>query len=129
MIKHTTTVSCGVVMIAVAVAVTTTLFGQAGAAHGEWRHYGGDLGNTKYSPLDQINKDNVKNLGIAWRWKAENFGPRIDYNYEATPIMIGGVLYTTAGSRRAVVAIDGQSGETLWIWRFDEGSRGQRAPV
>ena len=92
--------------------------GQNGAKNGEWRYYGGDAGSTKYSPLDQINKDNVKDLRIAWRWKSENFGPRPDFNWEATPLMVGGVLYITAGTRRDVVAIDAATGETLWLWRL-----------
>lgn len=100
---------------------------QVGAAKGEWRFYGGDAGNTKYSPLDQINASNIKDLTIVWRWKAENFGPRPDFNWEVTPLMIGGVLYFTAGSRRDVVAVDGATGETLWMYRIDEGERGARA--
>jgi len=108
-------------------AVTGQAFAQHGAANGEWRYYGGDAGTTKYSPLDQINATNVKDLQIAWRWKAENFGPRADYNWEVTPLMIGGVLYFTAGSRRDVVAVDAATGETLWMYRLDEGERGDRA--
>ncbi len=54
---------------------------------GEWRYYGGNSHSTKYSPLDQINQDNVKNLKIAWRWRADNFGPRLDGNWEVTPLM------------------------------------------
>src|SRR5215216_7456182 len=101
---------------------------QQGATNGEWRYYGGDAGNTKYSPLDQINASNAKDLAIAWRWKAENFGPLPDYNWEVTPLMVGGILYFTAGSRRDVVAVDGATGETLWMYRLDEGERGERAP-
>ena len=86
---------------------------QHGAAQGEWRFYGGDAGSTKYAPLDQINASNVKQLTIAWRWKAENFGPRPDYNWEVTPLMVRGVLYFTAGSRRDAVAVDAATGETL----------------
>lgn len=100
---------------------------QQGATNGEWRFYGGDAGTTKYSPLDQINPSNVKQLEIAWRWKSENFGPRPDFNWEVTPLMIGGVLYFTAGSRRDVVAVDAATGETLWMYRIDEGERGARA--
>ena len=96
---------------------------------GEWRHYGGDLSGTKYSPLDQIDRDNVGELQIAWRWRTDNFGPRLDFYYQATPLMIGGVLYTTAGWNRNVVAIDGATGETLWMHRYDEGDRGSRGPV
>ena len=97
---------------------------QHGASNGEWRFYGGDAGTTKYSPLDQINTDNVKDLKIVWEWKAQNFGKRPDFNWEATPLMIGGVLYVTAGSRRDAVAIDATTGETLWVYRLDEGARG-----
>jgi quinoprotein glucose dehydrogenase len=95
---------------------------------GEWRFYGSDAGSTKYSPLDQINKDNVKNLRIAWRWKTDNFGAVPQYNMEATPLMVKGVLYSTVGARRDVVAIDGATGETLWVYRYDEGQRGAAGP-
>ena len=115
-------------MAAVLLATSLVLSGQMGVAKGEWPHYGADLGNTRYSALDQINRDNVKNLRGAWRWKADNFGPRPQNNLEATPIMIGGVLYTTAGVRPSVAAIDGATGETLWTYRYDEGRRGDMAP-
>jgi quinoprotein glucose dehydrogenase len=101
---------------------------QRGVRSDEWRYYGGDAANTRYSPLDQINRQNAKDLRIAWRWKASNFGPQPDYNYQATPIVVGGTMYVTAGSRRDVVAIDPASGETLWMYRRDEGLRGLMAP-
>jgi quinoprotein glucose dehydrogenase len=107
--------------------LAATLSAQHGTKNGEWRSYGGDNGNTKYSPLDQINASNVKNLQIVWRWKAENFGPRPDYLWEVTPLMVEGVLYFTAGTRRNVVAVDAATGETLWMYRLDEGERGDRA--
>src|SRR5215472_8018600 len=97
---------------------------QHGAANGEWRFYGGDAGGTKYSPLDQINATNVKQLQVVWRWKSENFGPRPDFNWEVTPLMVGGVLYVTGGARRDAIAVDASTGETLWIYRLDEGARG-----
>ena len=102
---------------------------QQGTSGGEWRHYGADLAGTKYSPLDQIDRDNVDQLDIAWRWRTDNFGPRLDFYFQATPLMIGGVLYTTAGWSRNVVAIDAATGETLWMYRLDEGERGSRAPI
>ena len=74
----------------------------------EWRFYGGDGGSTKYSPLDQINRDNVRSLRIAWRWKSDNYGPTPEFYYRVTPLMADGVLYTTAGTRRSVVALDGR---------------------
>ncbi len=101
---------------------------QRGAASGEWPVYGGDLASTRYAALDQIDNDNVADLEIAWRWTAQNFGPRAELRNETTPLMIDGVLYATAGSRRSVVAIDPGTGETLWMYRLDEGERGAEAP-
>jgi quinoprotein glucose dehydrogenase len=95
---------------------------------GDWRYYGRDPGSQKYSPLDQITRDNVRNLRIAWRWKTENSGPSPEFNLQATPLAINGILYTTAGTRRHVVAIDGATGETLWTHRYDEGDRGRQGP-
>src|ERR1022692_3810918 len=97
---------------------------QHGAKDGEWRFYGGDAGTTKYTALDQINENNVKQLKTVWQWKAQNFGKRPDFNWEVTPLMIGGVLYFTAGTRRDVLAVDAGTGETLWMYRLDEGARG-----
>src|SRR6185437_9783575 len=79
---------------------------QSGAKSGEWPTYGGDLGNTRYSALDQINAGNFDQLEIAWRFKTDSLGPRPEYQFEGTPLMVHGVLYTTAGSRRDVVALD-----------------------
>jgi quinoprotein glucose dehydrogenase len=114
--------------IAIIVTAAGSSSAQKGTTGGEWRHWGGDLGNTRYAPLDQIHRDNVMNLEIAWRWKSDNLGPRADFNLRTTPIMVKGVLYTTAGSRRAAVAIDAETGETLWMYRMDEGERGRTAP-
>ena len=116
-------------VVCVLLASTLPLGAQGGAKNGEWRAYAGEPGSTKYSPLDQINKDNAKTLRIAWRFKTDNLGPRADFNMEATPIMVNGVLYTQAGSRRNVVALDPTTGEQLWMWRMDEGKRGANAPA
>ncbi len=109
-------------------APTLLLLLALGAQASEWRVYGGSNASTRYSPLDQINRDNVGDLEVLWRWKADNFGPRLEYKYSVTPIMVDGVLYTTAGYRRAVVAIDAKTGETLWVYRYDEGARAESAP-
>ena len=101
---------------------------QSGAKNGEWRSYGGDLGHTRYSALDQINAGNFKDLEIAWRFKTDSLGPRPEYQFEGTPLMVHGVVYTTAGSRRAVVALDGATGEMLWMHSENEGPRGGNAP-
>jgi quinoprotein glucose dehydrogenase len=104
------------------------MLGQSGAKNGEWPTYGGDLGHTRYSPLDQINASNFSKLELAWRFKTDSLGPRPEYQYEGTPLMVHGVLYTTAGSRRAVVALDAATGEMLWMHSENEGKRGESAP-
>jgi glucose dehydrogenase len=124
------TLTVGVCLAAVLCA-QEAVRAQKGAQSGEWRTYGGDLGHTKYSPLDQINKNNVKKLKIAWRWlsideelkeraKAAN-SPHVQYlsinTYlnETTPLMVHGVLYTpTAYSQ--IAAIDARTGKTLWSY-------------
>ena len=122
-------IATGVGVAALVMTGAPALSGQkAQPPVGEWRSYASDPLATKYSPLGQINKSNVKDLRVAWRWKADNFGPIRDFNWQATPLMVNGVLYVTAGARRDVVAIDGATGETLWLWRYDEGRRGQMAP-
>src|SRR5215468_6155991 len=105
-----------------------TLNAQTGAKNGEWRTYGADLGNTHYSPLDQITAANFNKLEVAWRFKTENLGPRPETNLQSTPLMVNGVLYSTAGSRRSVVALDAATGELLWVHREREGKRGDNAP-
>src|SRR5262245_32568274 len=95
---------------------------------GEWRTYGGDLASTRYSPLDQINASNFNNLEVAWRIKTDQFGPRPEFNIEVTPLMANGVMYFTAGTRRAAVAVDAQTGELLWMHSINEGPRGESAP-
>ena len=65
---------------------TRPAVGQTGAMGGEWRTYGGDLGNTRYSPLDQINAANFNKLEVAWRFKTDSLGPRPEYQFEATPL-------------------------------------------
>jgi len=115
-------------LLAVVLVATAPVTGQQGATNGEWRFFSGDSGATRYSPLDQITRDNVKNLKIAWTWKSDNFGSPPEIRNQATPIMVNGVLYFPAGSRRAIVAMDAGTGETLWTWRIDEGLRWEKAP-
>lgn len=115
----------GLCFLVTRVAITR---GQRVAANGEWRWYGGDAAGTKYSPLDQIDAQNVSQLQIVWRWKRDGFGPRPDSNWQVTPLMIGDALYFTAGMSRAAVAVDAASGDTLWTYLLDEGARGAQAP-
>jgi quinoprotein glucose dehydrogenase len=107
---------------------TSVARAQVGAKSGEWRTYGGDLGHTRYSPLDQINAQNFGKLEVAWRFKTDNLGPRPETQLESTPLMVNGVLYSTGGTRRAVVALDAATGELLWTHSEREGPRGTAAP-
>ena len=98
---------------------------QYGATDGEWRSYGGDLGSTKYSPLDQIDPANFNDLRLAWRWQSADGSldldalreqlPRLQIRmFQATPLMAGGVLYISTPLHQ-VAAIDGATGEALWV--------------
>jgi quinoprotein glucose dehydrogenase len=102
--------------------------GQSGAKSGEWTTYGADLGNTRYSPLDQITAGNFNTLEVAWHFKTDSLGPRPEYQFESTPLMAHGVVYSTAGTRRAVVALDAGTGELMWMHSEREGARGVAAP-
>ncbi len=94
----------------------------------EWLQHRGDCASTNYSGLDQITRDNVSHLKVVWRWKTDNFGPGPEFYFKATPLMANGVLYTTAGLSRTVAAIDAQTGETLWTYRYDEKQRKTSVP-
>src|SRR5213076_2105861 len=97
-------------------------------AAGDWPYYTADLRGTKYSPLDQINASNFHTLDVAWRFKTDMLGPRPEYKLEGTPLAINGVLYTTGGTRRSVVALDGKTGELIWTHSLREGRRAAIAP-
>ncbi len=116
------------IFLFVCLCATIPASAQYGAKNGEWRTYGGDLGNTRYSALNQINASNFSKLQIAWRFSTASLGPRPEFNFEATPLMVGGVIYTVAGSRRDVVALDAATGELLWMHTEKEGARGDAAP-
>jgi len=91
-------------------------------SQGEWPAYAGTYAAARYSPLTQINGDNAKDLHIAWRWKSPDMaimaakadvGPT--HANESTPLMVGGMLYTST-SLSEVVAIDAATGETKWVF-------------
>lgn len=89
----------------------------------EWAAWGGDERSSRYSPLTQIDASNFNRLEVAWRWKADNFGPSPDLIYRATPLYVNGKLYTVAGKRRTVVCIEPATGETLWMFREKDNPR------
>ena len=94
----------------------------------DWPTYGADLANSKYRPLDQINASNFNKLEIAWRFKTDNLGSRPEFRLGGTPLVVNGVLYAAAGTRRSVVALDATTGEQLWVHGEHEGPRGAAAP-
>jgi quinoprotein glucose dehydrogenase len=124
MFRWTTSVT----LVAGLVCGAAQLTAQSGTKGGEWPSYGGDVGSTRYSPLDQINAVNFSKLQVAWRFKTDNLGPTPEGNLEGTPVMVKGVLYATGGTRRAVIALDAATGELLWKYNEDEGERGKAAP-
>ena len=123
---HAQRVASVVVLVGLLAAGAAPAAGQTD--NGEWRSYGGDIANTRYAPLDQITAGNFDELEVAWRLKTDNFGPAPEYNFQSTPLMVGGVVYTTAGLRRAAIALDAATGELLWMHRIDEGERAENAP-
>lgn len=92
-------------------AVTNAELVNAGNEAEEWLSYGRDYGETRYSPLNQVNADNVSDLGLAWAYDTGTFR-----GLEATPLVRDGVMYAT-GSWSIVFAVDARTGEELW--RYD----------
>src|SRR5947199_10607260 len=103
-----------------AVSAVVSVFAQAPL---EWRSYAGDLRNHHYSPLAQVTAANFNTLEVAWRFKTDSLGPRPEFKLEGTPLVVHGMLYTTAGTRRAVVALNAETGELRWVHSEIEGAR------
>ena len=108
-------------LVIVTAMLAVPVMAQRGTRNGEWRSYNGDSGSTKYAPLDQINKDNVAKLRIAWRRPAVDQSllaraPKLTFsnNFRATPLMADGVLYSPNGVG-LVEAFHPSDGRTLWI--------------
>jgi len=77
---------------------------------GEWITYNGSLNEQRYSPLDQINDTNVTGLKLVW-----SFSTNSTRGLEATPLVVGGVMYTTA-PWSVVYAIDARTGKQIWSY-------------
>src|SRR5215467_2675794 len=117
--RHTIAILAGLALSST--ALWSQASGQPSTKNGEWPYYTADLNGSKYSPLDLINASNFNKLEVAWRFKTDNFGTRPEYKLEGTPLAIKGVLYTTAGTRRDVIALDGRTGEVIWVHSMREG--------
>ena len=123
---------CRLVVALVSLVVVIGLQAQSSnlpsTKNGDWPHYTADIRGSRYSPLDQINASNFNKLEVAWRFKTDNFGTFPEYKLEGTPLAIKGVLYTTAGTRRDVIALDGKTGEVIWVHSMREGKRAAVSP-
>jgi quinoprotein glucose dehydrogenase len=126
---------CGAFVAAIALAVpgmNVQVLGQAtgfpSTARGDWPYYTADVKGSRYSPLDQINAGNFNQLEVAWRFKTDNLGTRPEFKLEGTPLAIKGVIYATGGTRRSIVALDGRTGELMWVYSLREGARAVAAP-
>src|SRR5215831_3985732 len=111
--------------------LSTSTHAQRGTTGGQWPNHSGDKGSTKYAPLDQINKNNIRNLQIAWRRPAvtadlrtSHPNLRVSNLFRSTPLMINGVLYASNGIG-LVEAFDPATGKTLWVQESSEFSEAE----
>jgi len=122
---HQSLLPIAIVAFLLAITGCGPLHAQPNPENSDWRYYGADPANTKYSPLSQIDASNVQRLEVAWTWTSvdeevrdrnqiiRERGSFRSYAYEVTPLVANGVLYTTT-SFGQIAAIDPVSGETLW---------------
>src|SRR5207237_1148842 len=115
-------------LVGIGIGLSGQGVGQPSTKNGDWPAYTSDIKGTRYSPLDQINASNFNKLEVAWRFKTDNLGTRPEYKLEGTPLMINGMLYATAGTRRSVVALKADTGEMIWVHAEFEGQRAVNAP-
>src|SRR5579863_3569431 len=101
---------------------------QPSTKKGDWPYYFADARGTRYSPQEQINASNFNQLEVAWHFKTDNLGARPEFKLEGTPLEVNGTVYTTAGSRRDVIALNAKTGELKWVYSFDEGTRAVASP-
>jgi quinoprotein glucose dehydrogenase len=127
-VSHIARRSLPLVVVLAAAAFTQTPASPPSTKNGDWPHYTADLRGSRYSPLAQIDASNFSKLEVAWRYKTDNLGPRPEYKLEGTPVAINGILYTTGGTRRSVVALDGRTGEVIWTHSLREGKRAAVSP-
>jgi glucose dehydrogenase len=121
-------VSAGLLWIVLSSPAQPRASGEWRQKESEWASYTADITGSRYRPLDQINASNFNKLEVAWRFKTDNLGPFPEYKLEGTPLMVNGVIYTTGGTRRSVVALDAKTGELLWVHSMHEGRRAAVSP-
>ena len=115
-------------LVAAAQIVFTFLLLSLATAAQEWRYYGGDAGGTRFSPLEQISRENVNRLKRAWTYhtgEVERAGNATDRHrvapFESTPLVVDGTLYFSTPSNR-VIALDAETGAEIWKFDPQEGS-------
>ena len=121
----------GLAVLVVSISSIVSGLAQSGSpstSKGDWTYYNADLTGSKYSPLAQVDASNFNKLEVAWRFKTDMLGPRPEFKLEGTPVAVNGVLYTTGGTRRSVVALDGATGELIWSHSYREGIRAGVSP-
>lgn len=99
-------------LLAIGIGLSTQAHAQQETV--EWVTLGGDHAHTRYTPATQINADNFTQLETAWVWDGASFNAS---SGRSTPSYVNGKLYTVAGDRRHVIAIDPETGETIWSYR------------
>ena len=114
---HRVSQSLAMGALALGVAVTATAQDPE-----EWFTLGGDFAHTRYSPADEITAENFTDLEVAWEWDGASFRA---ISGRSTPSLIDGKLFTVAGNKRYVVAIDPKTGDTLWSYREPDTPRGE----
>lgn len=126
------TIKTTVGALATALMMTSSLAMAQSAANKapyvNWGSYNSDIKGSRYTPLNQINASNFSKMEVAWRFKTDALGSRPEYKLEGTPLMVDGTIYTTGGTRRAVVALDAVTGELKWMHSEFEGPRGAASP-
>ena len=121
-------------MLCCLAAATSPVWAQSVPPSHDWPTIGADGGSSKYSPLEQINRENVHELKVAWQWTSideriqrENpdnrFIARATY-FQCTPLMIGGVLFGSTCLGQAM-AVDAVSGDTLWSYDSESYKAGR----
>jgi quinoprotein glucose dehydrogenase len=119
------------VLVVAAVVAAWSIAGRAADKNHDWPAYAGDKGSTKYSPLDQINKDTVKNLKIAWQRSGmpeelRDLFPNTQApaNFQHTPLVVDGLMYMSSAVG-AVTALDPITGKTVWFDALPPRADGQ----
>src|SRR5690348_7071895 len=103
------------------ILVCPALFAQSTAPSetSDWPNYGNDPGGMRYSPLAQINNENVSKLQVAWTFHtgdiSDGQGDRRRSGFESTPIMVDGTLYLTTPFNR-IIALDPITGKQRWAF-------------